>query len=67
MHSLIKPMRCHGSDTSDLNESTWIKIKNKNYSQSEGRAEFFDRGRKPVQSIHAAWDPFSLVCEQAVL
>jgi hypothetical protein len=35
----------HGHYTSDLNESTWIKIKNRNYSQSEGRAEFFDRER----------------------
>jgi ATP-dependent DNA ligase len=53
-----------GHRTSDLNESTWIKIKNRNYSQSEGRAEFFDRGRKPVQSIHAGWESCSLVCEE---
>jgi ATP-dependent DNA ligase len=46
----------HGNYTSEKEQSTWIKVKNRNYSQSEGRAEFFDRGRKPVQSIHAGWE-----------
>jgi len=53
----------HGHYTSDLDDSTWIKIKNKNYSQSEGRAEFFDRGKKPVQSLYAGWETCALVCE----
>jgi bifunctional non-homologous end joining protein LigD len=57
----------HGHYASHLDESTWIKIKNKNYSQSEGRAEFFDRGRKPVQSIHQGWDSCSLVCEEMAM
>jgi ATP-dependent DNA ligase len=51
----------HGHYTSDREDSTWIKIKNRNYSHSEGRAEFFDRGKKPVQSIHQGWDSCSLV------
>ena len=44
----------HGHYTSDREETTWIKIKNRNYSQGKGRAEFFNRDeKKPVQSIHA--------------
>jgi hypothetical protein len=54
----------HGHYNSDLNDRTWIKIKNKTYSQSKGRAQFFDRTRKPVQSIHAGC---SLVWEEAAL
>lgn len=57
----------HGYYTSDLDDSTWFKIKNKNYSQSEDRAEFFDRGRKPVQSLHQGLDSCSLVCEEAAV
>jgi bifunctional non-homologous end joining protein LigD len=56
----------HDHYTSDRDQSTWIKIKNRNYSQSEGRAEFFDRGRKLVQSIHAGWDSCSLREEAAL-
>jgi ATP-dependent DNA ligase len=26
-------------------ETTWVKIKNRAYSQAEGRADFFDRAR----------------------
>jgi ATP-dependent DNA ligase len=26
--------------------TTWVKIKNRRYSQAAGRAEFFDRGRR---------------------
>jgi bifunctional non-homologous end joining protein LigD len=43
----------HGNYTSHLDDSTWIKVKNRDYSQAKGRAEFFDRGKKPVQSIRA--------------
>jgi bifunctional non-homologous end joining protein LigD len=62
LEGIVAKLR-HGHYTSDREESTWIKIKNRNYSQSEGRAEFFDRGRKPVQSIHAGWESCTLVCE----
>jgi bifunctional non-homologous end joining protein LigD len=57
----------HGHYTSDVDDSTWIKIKNRAYSQAKGRAEFFNRGKKPVQSIHAGWESCSLVCEEAAL
>ena len=50
----------HGHYTSDREESTWIK--NKNYSQSEGRAEFFNR-EKPPKSVYAGWESCALVWE----
>jgi bifunctional non-homologous end joining protein LigD len=53
----------YGNYTSEKEQSTWIKVKNREYGQAKGRAEFFDRGRKPVQSIHAGWDSCALVCE----
>jgi hypothetical protein len=54
----------HGHYPSDREESTWIKIKNRNYSQGKGRAEFFHDAKKPAMSIHAGWDSCSLVCEE---
>jgi bifunctional non-homologous end joining protein LigD len=53
----------HGHYTSDREESTWIKIENKNYSQSKGRAEFFNREKMPPKSVYAGRESCSLVCE----
>jgi bifunctional non-homologous end joining protein LigD len=52
----------HGHYTSDLDESTWIKVKNRGYSQAKGRAEFFNR-EKPPKSIYAGWETCALVGE----
>jgi hypothetical protein len=52
----------HGNYATEREHSTWIKVKNKKYSQAEGRSEFFE-GKKSVQSVHAGWDSSSLVCE----
>jgi bifunctional non-homologous end joining protein LigD len=52
----------HGNYATEGEHSTWIKVKNKNYSQAEGRAEFFEE-KKPSKSVHAGWDSCSLVCE----
>jgi bifunctional non-homologous end joining protein LigD len=54
----------HGHYVSNRDESTWIKIKNKNYSQAEGRSDFFE-GKKPVQSV--GWDSCSAICEATEL
>ena len=48
----------HGQYTSDRDQSTWIKIKNRNYSQSEGRAGFFNRDtKKPINRSMLAGIP----------
>jgi bifunctional non-homologous end joining protein LigD len=52
----------HGNYATEREHSSWIKVKNKNYSQAEARAEFFE-GKKPSRSVHAGWDSCSLVCE----
>jgi bifunctional non-homologous end joining protein LigD len=64
LEGIIAKMK-YGNYTSEKEQSTWIKIKNKNYSQSKGRAEFFNRDtKKPVNSLHAGWGSCSLVCEE---
>lgn len=40
-------------------EGSWLKIKNQNYSQAEGRHDFFDR-RKGPDSVHATSLPLML-------
>jgi bifunctional non-homologous end joining protein LigD len=52
----------HGHYATEREHSTWLKVKNKNYSQAEGRAEFFE-GKKPSESVHEGWDSCSLVCK----
>jgi len=51
----------HGHYTSELDESTWIKVKNRGYTQAKGRAEFFNR-EKP-KSVYAGWETCALICE----
>ena len=45
----------HGPYVTEQHNSTWVKLKNRNYSQSVGRQKLFDRERhgEPVPGWHA--------------
>jgi ATP-dependent DNA ligase len=53
----------YGPYVTDLQRTTWVKIKNRNYSQMAGREELFNRERhsEPV----AGWHSCDLVCAEA--
>lgn len=62
LEGIVAKLR-HGPYVSDRDSSTWWKIKNRSYSQSEGRAELFERDRhaEPV----AGWDCCAVACDAA--
>jgi ATP-dependent DNA ligase len=51
----------HGNYVTESQQTTWIKIKNRSYSQSVGREKLFDRERhkEPVP----CWHSCDLACE----
>ena len=53
----------HGNYVSERERTTWFKIKNRNYSQMEGREKVFERERhrEPV----AGWHSCDLACAES--
>jgi len=50
----------HGNYVTQYERTTWFKIKNRNYSQMQGREELFERERH--QEPVAGWHSCELAC-----
>ena len=54
-----------GAYVSERNETTWFKIRNRCYSQWDGRNEMFDRPHEPRPAEIAGWDSCAMACAAA--
>lgn len=52
-----------GRYVSDRETSSWIKVKNPDYSQIVGRDEHFERLERPHEPAQAGWDSCAAACE----
>ncbi len=57
----FSPYLCDGAETS------WVKIKNKRYSQIAGRDELFERMDRKREATTDGWAGCTLVCAEAML
>jgi len=57
----------HGLYTSGRDETTWFKIRNRNYSQWEGRNEMFDRPHEPQSVENVGWGACEAACRELEL
>jgi ATP-dependent DNA ligase len=61
LEGIVAKMR-HAPYGTSRKESTWLKIKNRDYSQMTGREELFERNRH--QEPVPGWHTCELACEE---
>jgi bifunctional non-homologous end joining protein LigD len=57
----------HGPYIAGREETTWFKIRNREYSQWEGRDEMFERHQEPQEITPEAWESCVAACEEMTL